>query len=113
MELVHKCVLSVLCILTTYFTSLVKSLTLMLDINVRYNKRPNTNDKKRFKNKRIALLTITSSAGITTGSNSPVSSSPMTSQLWIRALKTHFYMLVSLHLNLQLFIKYNSPHDQV
>ena len=45
MELVH--------ILTTYFTSLVKSLTLMLDINVRYNKRPNTNDKKRFKNKRI------------------------------------------------------------
>ena len=31
MELVH--------ILTTYFTSLVKSLTLMLDINVRYNKK--------------------------------------------------------------------------
>ena len=73
MELVH--------ILTTYFTSLVKSLTLMLDINVRYNKRPNTNDKKRFKNERIALLTITSSAGIKTGSNNPVSSSPMTSQL--------------------------------
>ena len=104
MELVH--------ILTTYFTSLVKSLTLMLDINVRYNKRPNTNDKKKVQEQKNWLLTITSSAGIKTGSNSPVSSSAMTSQLWIRASKIHFYMPVSLHLTLQLF-KCNSPHDQV
>ena len=47
--------------------------------------------KTRFKKKRIALLTITSSA---------------------QQDRIHFYMLVSLHLTLQLF-KYNSPHDQV
>ena len=60
---------------------LLRKITLMLDIHVRHNKRSNTNDKKRFKNKRIALFTITTTAGIKTGSNSPVSSSPMTSQL--------------------------------
>ena len=84
----------------------------MLDINIQYNKRPNTNDKKKVQEQKNCTLTITSSAGIKTGSNNPVSSSPMTSQLWIRALKIHFYILVSLHLTLQLF-KYNSPHDQV
>ena len=46
-ELVHNCVVFLLPVFHEF-----SKITLILDINVRYNKRPNTNDKKKVQEQK-------------------------------------------------------------